>query len=241
MVILKKQEFNTLVSIYKGIINEHGNSITTSGLRETVAQSFGFKSANGLLSAIPCKLDFENSKQQLLNLLKVKNSISIDDSTKFFHKINYQYYLKLLKKPLKNQVVSVDYTYLKNFGDDPLVMKGIEPLKEGVPFLFFLPEQGVVFPQVILDVTQLSHISGDLSPRFRLPADISFEKLHDFLNTDDVLEKFVRITNGLEVIAEGNSLRKGILDEDAHAAKEEIIRLIDRRLGEVNNQVSLMY
>lgn len=53
MIISSKNEFNSLVTSLQDLLSCHGVSIKTSRAQELLSRSLSYKSANGLLSALP--------------------------------------------------------------------------------------------------------------------------------------------------------------------------------------------
>lgn len=78
MKISSKQEFHSLVSSLKSSLSDMNVPVKTSRAQELLAQSLGYKSANGLYSDLPKEFVLTEEKGDLLSALIARNHKGMD-------------------------------------------------------------------------------------------------------------------------------------------------------------------
>ena len=92
MKISTKREAHSLVSGLKSYFQEYGYEIKTCQIKEHFAQALGYKSFNGLLSAIPTEIQAsEEAEKRLNDLIKAKHGYRVLDDFMAFRLLEVRY------------------------------------------------------------------------------------------------------------------------------------------------------
>lgn len=99
-----KNELHSLVSSLRTLLSDEGVSLKTSRAQELLSETFGYKSANGLLGDVPINLRVtEEAASKLCELLRSRHDANSDD---------YSYLLKILER--RHESYSTIYESDKN-------------------------------------------------------------------------------------------------------------------------------
>jgi hypothetical protein len=232
MIILTSQEFNSLTKIAQKALKEFGYSVKTSRLKDDIAHSCGYKTANGLLHDLPCFLTFKNlNKKTFEKVLLEKHNVKLPDFSKLFNLMDYYMNNSLHSRELLKSEFRVDYSGMKGIGSGALNAKGEGLLEDGIPFLVIMPEQLVIYPQIITNMEKLSVPNNDMYQRLQLPNGLSFPDIQGFLNRDETIFNLSQLKAGFIIDSSSGTFRYGKLTKNAKQAVESLKNDICRLLG----------
>lgn len=232
MIILTSQEFNTLTKIAQKALNKFEYSVKTSRLQEVIARSSGYKSVNGLLHDLPCFLTFKDlNRESYENALLEKHNVKIPDFSKLLNLMDYYMKNSLHSRELLKSEFRVDYSGMKGVDSGALNAKGEGLLEDGIPFLVIMPEQPVIYPQIITNMEMLSVPNNDTYQRFQLPNGLSLSDIQEFLNRDQTIFNLSQLKAGFTIDSTSGRFRYGRLSEGAKQAVKSLENDICSLLG----------
>lgn len=232
MIILTSQEFNSLTKIAQKALNKFKYSVKTSRLQEVIAHSSGYKSANGLLHDLPCFLTFKDlNRKSFENALLEKHNVMIPDFSKLLNLMDYYINDSLQKRELSKSNFRVDYSGMKGVDSGALKAKGEGLLEDGIPFLVIMPEDLLIYPQIITNTDRLSLQSNDIYQQLQLPNGLSLSDIQGFLNRDETIFNLSQLKAGFSIDSSSGTFRYGKLTKNAKQAVESLKNDIYRLLG----------
>ncbi|MDU0111742.1 hypothetical protein RT723_01690 [Psychrosphaera aquimarina] len=244
MKIVSTQDLNTVTHHLKVILKDLKVDIKTTRLKELLAHSQQYKTANGLINALPLTYKVN---QTCLNVLNTE----FNSKFQCGH-INPQLVLERLEgelrthtythKNIANSNYRIFYDGL-DYDDKPLMGRGTGYLKEDIPVLCLAKASETIIPKIIKDITELeqSHAENLLGLKFLIPASISFLELKTFLNS----ERFVSLLNALDenfmITKPGEPIKKPVLTKKGYEIKKEIDELIVLQFGKSDSPLFEKY
>lgn len=241
MKIVSTNDFNTVCKTFQELLFDHNKTIKTTRVKELLAHTFGYKSANGLIHSIPVSFIVNDKTSQILQeQLTTKFQCGDINASDLLQRLGQ----RLMNTPfpykkLPNTDYKVFYDALLECDKNPLLGKGTGYMKEEVPILSIYKSSKIVLPSIVQDISEFqeSHAGNFTGLRFLLPSSICLKDLHKFLYSDEFIENLNVIDKNFYISKPGDGLKTPTLNQTGMMAKQAIDNLLVEQFGEIHSEL----
>ena len=199
MIIVCKNHLNTIATEFQKIILEDGVSIKTTRIKELLAQSQGYKTSNGLIHDLPIIFKNNSAVQQIItDTFLSRHQVNNANIKQCLDRLKLNTRAEIQYSPLASSGYKVGYESINN-AEKPFLKKGEGSLLEGIAFLTILFSNRIIYPHIETKLENIDSLIGDelnLSTRIQIPTNMSFKKIHEFINDSITLSYLIRLNKG---------------------------------------------